>query len=111
GGDKFRIGAEAVAVAEVGELPGGERGAIALPEADSAAAGGVEVVEVAGEIELAVVGDENAIAGGGPDDVVAEVDVVGVVDVDAVGGGLVDRIVDDLVGGGLGAAEADGGDG
>jgi hypothetical protein len=39
------------------------------PEADLALAGGVEVVEVAGESRLRVVGDEEVVAVLGPEDV------------------------------------------
>ena len=99
--DEERVDAQAVAIAEIGELPGLERRAIALPEPDFPAGGCQQEVEVALEVPLAVVRDEDPVSRLGPDDVVPEMDVVGVRGADAVGRGLEDRVVDDLVRRGL----------
>ena len=99
--DEERVDAQAVAIAEIGELPGLERRAIALPEPDFPAGGCQQEVEVALEVPLAVVRDEDPVSRLGPDDVVPEMDVVGVRGADAIGRGLGDRVVDDLVRRGL----------
>src|SRR5438034_1191099 len=72
-----------------------------LPEPDFPAGGCQQEVEVALEVPLAVVRDEDPVSRLGPDDVVPEMDVVGVRGADAIGRGLEERVVDDLVRRGL----------
>ena len=102
-----RIRAQAVAIPEVRELPGRERRTIPLPVSDLAGARGVEIVEVAGEVDLAVVVDVDPVALLRPDDVVPEMDVVGRVRMDPVGHRLVEGVVGDLVGRGALLREED----
>ena len=95
--DEQRGGAEAVAVAEIRELPRGQGGAVTLPVADLAGAGGVEQVVVAREVGLTFVADAHAVTALHPDDVIPQMNIVRRRRVDAIRRGLVDGVIEDLV--------------
>src|SRR5205085_576290 len=78
-------------------LPVEHVGEIDVPVDELAAAGGDEVVVVAEEPGLAVVGDIEIVAAVRPQDVVLHLDVArAAVDADVVAGGRVEGVVDDV---------------
>ena len=105
---ELRVLTDAVLVREAGVLPGVQRRAVhALPGADLAAAADEQVVQVAGEADLAVVGDEDVEGSGGLrlEDVRVQLDVDRAVrHAHGVARGLVNRVVVDAAVGGAAAA-------
>ena len=78
------------------EVPVGQAGeVVVLPMAEDAVAGGVQVVVVALEVELARVGgDVDIVPALGPEDVVLQLDAArGAVDEERIAGELVNRVV------------------